>query len=93
MSLPRAAKAALQQAEAEGLTLLKANSPSGYTAVYVDKRRLNKPYKMQVQRGGKLVHPSAPSSRPRRRRYAMRARPRDRRLRRQQQQRRQLLRR
>ena len=55
MSLPSSAKAALQQAEAEGLTLLKADSASGYKVVYVDKRNLTKPYKVQVQRGGKSV--------------------------------------
>ena len=38
MSLRRSAKAALQQAKAEGLTLLKADSASGYKAVYADKR-------------------------------------------------------
>ena len=34
MSVPRSAKAALQQAEAEGLTLLTADNAAGYKGVY-----------------------------------------------------------
>ena len=45
----------VRQAEAEGLTLLKADSTSGYKGVYVDSSCKTRPYKAQVQRGGKRV--------------------------------------
>ena len=56
MSLPSSAKAALQQAEAEGLTLLKADNISGYKAVYADNSSKDKPYQAQVRRGSKQVN-------------------------------------
>ena len=46
---------ARQQAEAEGLTLLKADNKTGYFGVYLDKRGKPKPYVTQVRRGGKVV--------------------------------------
>ena len=45
----------LSQAEAEGLTLLKADNKAGYFGVYHHPGEL-KPYKAVVWRGGKLVH-------------------------------------
>jgi len=52
MSLSRAAKAALHQAEAEGLTVLRSESSStGYKCVFFNKRGESKPYKAQVRRG------------------------------------------
>ena len=48
------AEEAVRQAEAEGLTLLKADNISGYTGVYVSNGRA-KPYHSQVWRGGKNV--------------------------------------
>ena len=57
------AEEALQQAEAEGLTLLRSASVSprasctGYKGVYLDSsQNLTKPYKAQMQRGGKEVY-------------------------------------
>jgi len=44
------------QAEAEGLTLLKADNKAGYFGVYLNKTGKPKPYQAQVWRGGKLVH-------------------------------------
>ena len=56
MSLSRSAKTAVQQAEAEGLTLLKSESSStGYKGVIFIGNR-SKPYKAEVGRGGKKVH-------------------------------------
>ena len=53
--LPLTALAALRQAEAEGLTLLRSESGStGYKGVTVDSRR-SKPYKAEVRRDGKNV--------------------------------------
>ena len=73
----------MRQAEAEGLTLLKADSnSSGYEGVTVNKGT-PKPYQAQVRRGDKKVHLgsySAPSPWPRRRRFALRGRRRRRRL-------------
>ena len=43
------------QAEAEGLTLLKANNKAGYFGVYHYPGK-PKPYQAGVWRGGKLVH-------------------------------------
>ena len=43
------------QAEAEGLTLLKADSKSGYFGVRHNPDR-PKPFKAEVKRGGKDVH-------------------------------------
>ena len=42
------------QAEAEGLTLLKADNKTGYFGVY-HKTGYPKPYEAQVRRGGKKV--------------------------------------
>ena len=53
---PMTAEEALRQAEAEGLTLLRAESnSSGYKGVSWHKRPEAKPYKAEVRRGGKLV--------------------------------------
>ena len=43
------------QAEAEGLTLLKADNTTGYFCVY-HKPGWPKPYQAQVRRGGKMVY-------------------------------------
>ena len=43
------------QAEAEGLTLLKADNTTGYFGVYLDKPGKPKPYQARVRRGGKMV--------------------------------------
>ena len=47
-------EAARQQAQAEGLTLLVANSKTGYFGVYRHPGR-PKPYEAQVKRGGKQM--------------------------------------
>ena len=47
---------ALQQAEAEGLTLLEADNKTGYVGVTLDQRCSSKPYEARVRRGGKMVH-------------------------------------
>jgi len=54
---PMTAEEVLQQAEAEGLTLLRSESSnSGYTSVYLDSsKHYTKPYQARVQRGGKKV--------------------------------------
>ena len=47
----------MQQAQAEGLTLVVADSKTGYYGVYlVTKPGQRKPYKAVVRRGGKVVH-------------------------------------
>ena len=43
------------QAEAEGLTLLKADNKTGYFGVHLDQRGTSKPYQAKVKRGGKTV--------------------------------------
>ena len=43
------------QAEAEGLTLLKADNKTGYFGVYLSNPGKPKPYRAQVRRGGKKV--------------------------------------
>jgi len=53
---PLTAEEALQQAEAEGLTLLRSGSSTGYKGVGVDSRLKCKPYAADVRRGGKNVH-------------------------------------
>ena len=53
---PMTAEEAVQQAEVEGLTLLKSESSTGYKGVTIDRVKKSKPYKAQVQRGGKTVH-------------------------------------
>ena len=45
-----------QQAEAEGLTLLRAKNSTGYFGVCLDKPGTSKPCQAQVKRGGKKVH-------------------------------------
>ena len=52
---PMTAEEAVRQADAEGLTLLKANNTAGYKGVSYDRIRA-KPYKAEVRRGGKQVH-------------------------------------
>ena len=44
------------QAEAEGLTLLQAESKTGYFGVHLIKPGQPKPYQARVSRGGKTVH-------------------------------------
>ena len=46
---------ALRQAETEGLTLLKADTSSGYRGVSFDSRKKTKPYSAQVWRASKYV--------------------------------------
>ena len=53
---PLTSEEARQHAEAEGLTLLKADSRTGYFGVSLDQRVKPKPYKAEVSRGGKNVH-------------------------------------
>ena len=52
---PMTEEEAFRQAEAEGLTLLKADSVSGFKGVYFDSSAKNRPYKAQVWRDGKSV--------------------------------------
>ena len=52
---PMTAEEALRQAEAGGLTLLKADNVTGYKSVVFDRRKLTKPYQANVRRGGKIV--------------------------------------
>jgi hypothetical protein len=47
---------ALQQAQAEKLTLLVAENTTGYFGVNLDRRGLPKPYQARVKRGGKYVY-------------------------------------
>jgi len=54
MALPLTSEEARQQAEAEGLTLLKADNKAGYFRVHLDQRK-TKPYQARVMRGGKDV--------------------------------------
>ena len=44
------------RAEAEGLTLLRAENSTGYFGVCLVKPGTSKPYQAQVMRGGKKVH-------------------------------------
>ena len=53
---PLTSEEARQQAEAEGLTLLKADNKAGYFGVRNNKPDTPKPYQAQVRHGGKLVH-------------------------------------
>ena len=46
---------ARQQAQAEGLTLLKADNKAGYFGVHLNNPGRPKPYQAQVSRGGKMV--------------------------------------
>ena len=52
---PLTSEEARQQAEAEGLTLLKADNKAGYFGVY-HKPGHPRPYQAQVSRGGKMVY-------------------------------------
>ena len=56
MSLSRSAEAALRQAEAERLTLLRSDNSTGYKGVGFTGSGRSKPYKVEVRRGGKLVY-------------------------------------
>ena len=47
---------ALRQAQAEGLTLLKAKNKAGYFGVHRNKAGYPKPYQAGVRNGGKLVY-------------------------------------
>jgi hypothetical protein len=53
---PLTSEEARQQARAEGLTLLKADTKAGYFGVHVDPRAKTKPYEARVWRGGKQVN-------------------------------------
>ena len=53
---PLTSEEARQQAEAEGLTLLKADNKAGYYGVYHKNLGQPKPYEARVSRGGKEVH-------------------------------------
>jgi hypothetical protein len=44
------------RAEAEGLTLLKADNKAGYYGVTLTQPGRPKPYQAQVRRGGKMAH-------------------------------------
>ena len=52
---PLTSKEVLQQAQAERLTLLKAENKTGYFGVYVGHPGAPRPYLAQVRRGGKQV--------------------------------------
>ena len=52
---PLTSEEARQQAQAEGLTLLKADSKTGYLGVNLTYPSRPKPYQAQVTRGGKKV--------------------------------------
>ena len=53
---PSSSEEALQQAQAEELTLLVAGNKTGYFGVRLDKPGQPKPYQARVNRGGKKVH-------------------------------------
>ena len=46
----------ISRAEAEGLTLLKADNKAGYYGVHLHYPGQPKPYQAQVRRGGKTVY-------------------------------------
>jgi len=48
--------AGISQAEAEVLTLLKAENKAGHYGVALCQRAKTKPFKAQVRRGGTMVH-------------------------------------
>ena len=52
---PLTSEEARQQAEAEGLTLLKADNKAGYFGVSLSNPGYSKPYKAEVRRGGRNV--------------------------------------
>ena len=51
-----AAKAAVRQAAAEGLTLQLSGSATGYRCVHIDSKNKTNPFKVQVKRAGKEVY-------------------------------------
>ena len=53
---PLPSKEALQQAQAEGLTLVKTDSTTGYFGVSLNKGRKNKRFRAHVRRDGENVH-------------------------------------
>ena len=53
---PLTSEEARQQAEAEGLTLPKADNKAGYFGVNLAKPGQPKPFKARVRRGGTMVH-------------------------------------
>ena len=53
---PLTSEEARQQAQAEGLTLLVAESKTGYFGVCIDRPGLSKPYRAQLKHGGKQVY-------------------------------------
>jgi hypothetical protein len=53
---PLTREEALQQAQAEKLTLLVAENKTGYLGVYLNLPGKLKPYQTQVRRGGKMMH-------------------------------------
>jgi hypothetical protein len=55
-SAPLTSEEARQQAQAEKLTLLVADSKAGYFGVCLGQRGLSKPYQAQVRRGDKKVY-------------------------------------
>ena len=55
-SAPLTSEEALQLAEAEGLTLLKAKNKAGYFGVSLNNPGLSRPYAALVQRDGKQEH-------------------------------------
>ena len=77
--MPLTSEEAQQQAQAEGLTLRKADNKAGYYGVN-HKSGESKPYEARLFRGGGQVY-LATSPPPRRRRCASRGRRRGRRLR------------
>ena len=54
-AVPLTSEEARQQAQAEGLTLLKADNTTGYFGVHLNKPGQPKPYQARVRRGGKEV--------------------------------------
>ena len=52
---PLTSEEARQQAQAEGLTLLKAENKTGYFCVFNHSSKA-RPYMAQVRRGGKMVY-------------------------------------
>ena len=53
---PPTAEEALRLAEAEGLTLLRSESITGYKGVAFNRSSTSRPYQAQVRRGGKDVY-------------------------------------
>ena len=53
---PLTSEVVSRQAQAKGLTLLVADSKSGYFCVHLNQPGQPKPYQAQVKRGGKSAH-------------------------------------